>query len=502
MSHPLLDDRYRLDGELGRGGMATVWRGQDVHLDRPVAIKVLDPARAADPAALQRLHREARTVARLAHPNIVNVHDFGVGHDIAYLVMELVDGPSLADLLAERGPLPVGRAAAIAEQTCAALAAAHAAGVIHRDVKPGNILLGPADTVKVCDFGIARLPASRGQPALTAINTVIGTCEYMAPEQATGEQADARSDLYALGCVLYAMLSGGPPFTADNPIAVFHLHLHQPPVPLRVLHPHVPPDLDRLVADLLAKDPADRPATADQAQQRLAAIINASPAGPATVGSHRTWPAAAAPAEARAPTPSPSTQSGSAASTAGLPPTRLLPGSTSDQRHQAPSAPHRLRPWVTPRTAAVAAAVAAAALLAAVALSGTSRPEPPAAQVPRITAQPTSAPPSSLAVQASTLSPPSPLTPTARLAAAIPQQIDAGTLDPEAGRDLLHKLEEIDRKLTRGDDINDKLAELGRKLTKLRRDGKLTTAGYDTLSSLDPLLRTAPDDSDDRRGRG
>src|SRR5690606_30567652 len=204
VSGRLLNGRYRLHSLIGRGGMAEVWRGEDLRLERRVAVKLLGES--TDPDRLARFRREARTVARLSHPNIVTGHDLGVDGGVTYLVMELIEGTSLATRLA-KGPLTVGDAVAIAGQVCDALAAAHAAGIVHRDIKPGNILLTPAGTVKVCDFGIARLlHASPTQ--LTTTGTVIGTSEYMAPEQASGAPVDGRTDLYALGCVLYAMLTG------------------------------------------------------------------------------------------------------------------------------------------------------------------------------------------------------------------------------------------------------------------------------------------------------
>jgi serine/threonine-protein kinase len=513
--------------------MATVWRGLDVHLDRPVAVKILDPARAADPVALERLRREARTVARLDHPNIVGVHDFGIDGEAAYLVMELVDGQSLAGMLAADGPLPVGRAVAIADQACAALAAAHAAGVVHRDIKPGNLLVDSGETVKVCDFGIARLQARGGLPPLTATDAVVGTCEYMAPEQATGKTVDARCDLYALGCVLYAMLSGGPPFAAENPMAVLHQHLHDQPVSLGALRTGVPPELDRLASDLLAKDPADRPATAGQVHERLAEIADGSPAAGTEMAGWEGAGPAAAPPEARIPVvtlpaatrPGPATAPDDALPPEGLPPEGLPPeglppeglppeglppeglppgsGPGTDKTHRQRWAPHRLRRWGRDRAAAVAAALlAVAALLTPLPWAG--RPEAGAQAPPlRLPSEATGTAPASPAAPAPTPSPsapspptPSPatrLTPTARLAAAIPQQVEAGALDPVAGRDLLRELEEIDRRLTGGETskADEKRAKLIRKLADLHRDGKLTAAGYDALRSLDLFLASA-----------
>ncbi|WP_344407349.1 protein kinase domain-containing protein, partial [Dactylosporangium fulvum] len=247
----VLDGRYEVGPILGRGGMAEVRRGFDRRLERPVAIKVLHRAGLDDPAMLTRFDREARTVARLAHPNIVAVHDVGTDDGVPYLVMELVEGRSLAEALAG-GPLAVREVARVGTQVCDALAAAHAAGVVHRDVKPANILLSATGHVKVCDFGIARLPGA-AQVHLTASATALGTTAYMAPEQAASGQVDARADLYALGCVLFEMLTGRPPFTADTPVRVLWQHVHEQPAPVSALRPGVPPELDALVAALLAK---------------------------------------------------------------------------------------------------------------------------------------------------------------------------------------------------------------------------------------------------------
>lgn len=272
MSGHVVGGRYRLQQQLGRGGAASVWQARDLRLDRGAAVKLLHPVWRADPVALERLRREAHSVARLAHPNIVGVYDFDVADDAAYLVMELVEGRSVSELLAARGPMPVGHAVSIATQVCDALGAAHAAGIVHRDIKPSNILVGPGGVVKVCDFGLARLRWAAGEVALTGSGAVVGSCHYMAPEQAIGRAVDGRCDLYALGCVLYMMLVGAPPFNGPTPIQILDLHLDEPPVPLRAHRDDIPPGLQRLVAELLAKDRDDRPASAWAVRDRLAAI--------------------------------------------------------------------------------------------------------------------------------------------------------------------------------------------------------------------------------------
>ena len=474
MSGLLLGDRYRLDDELGRGGMATVWRGLDVHLDRAVAVKVLDRTRPVQPAALQRLHQEAAAVAQLDHPSIVGVHNFVVDDDVAYLVMELVDGRDLAELLATDGPLPVDRAVAIAEQVCGALNAAHAAGVVHRDIKPGNLLISRTGEVKVCDFGIARLQARVGPAGPTAADTVVGTCEFMAPEQATGEPVDARTDLYGLGCVLYTMLVGRPPFVGDNAVAVLHQHLHQPPPLLSTQRTDVPAALDQLVRELLAKDPADRPANADVLHDRLAAIRYA--AGQSEAGRLTTvLPAVAAP---QAGAPGPDGWS-----------TEVLPGPVkAGGRHREPSPLlDRLREWWI--TVAAGAAIVVTLVTVGVVLAAvdddrpTGAPPPQAALAPEVTGagpEPTPTPSATARTPAPTRS--TQRTPTdwpSTVAAAIQQQVDAGQLDPEAGRDLLQWLggSQADK---HGKGVGQRVL-LRKRLAELRREGELTEAGYDAL---------------------
>jgi eukaryotic-like serine/threonine-protein kinase len=266
-----LAGRYRLDEVIGRGGMSTVYRGTDLSLDRPVAVKVaLDPMAEENPVYVARFKREARAAASINNPGVVTVYDAGADGPTRYIVMEFVEGKSLADLLREDKPLAPNRAADIAEQVAGTLAAAHAAGIVHRDIKPGNIMVEPGDRVKVLDFGIAR---TADAVTLTQTASVLGTAPYMAPEQAMGNPADARSDIYALGCVLYEMLTGQPPFMADLPAAVMHQHVRVAPKPPSQRNPAVPPALDALVMEMLAKRPEDRPQTAVEVRDRLAAYL-------------------------------------------------------------------------------------------------------------------------------------------------------------------------------------------------------------------------------------
>jgi eukaryotic-like serine/threonine-protein kinase len=235
--------------------MGTVYRAQDRILDRTVAVKLLPPEMASDDQAADRLRREARSAARLNHPRIVSVFDAGLADGTPYLVMEYVEGRTLAEELADHDRLAPERATSIAAGIAEALTAAHAAGVVHRDVKPANVLLVDGDEVKVADFGIAR---AAEEDTITNPSAVVGSAPYLSPEQARGESADARSDLYGLGVVLYEMLVGRPPFEADSPVAMAFKHLEEEPEPPSALQSGVPPELDRIVMTALAKDPVDR----------------------------------------------------------------------------------------------------------------------------------------------------------------------------------------------------------------------------------------------------
>jgi eukaryotic-like serine/threonine-protein kinase len=272
----LLAGRYRLDRLLGEGGMASVWEAHDERLGRDVAIKVVRPD-ATDPAAVARFDREARVVAGLRHPGVVLVHDYGVDDGSPFLVMELLPGPSLARVVVDDAPLEVGRATAYVREAAGALASAHAAGVVHRDVKPGNLVLDAHGRVRVVDFGIARVERET-DATLTAAGHVVGSAAYLAPEQAAGVPVDHRADLYSLGCVLVALLTGRPPFSGDSPVAVAAQHLHADPPDLAVLRPDVPAHLARLAQDLLSKEPGRRPATAQEVVERLGDVATADDA--------------------------------------------------------------------------------------------------------------------------------------------------------------------------------------------------------------------------------
>jgi serine/threonine protein kinase len=278
----VLRGRYELVSTLGSGGMAVVFLARDRVLDRDVAVKVLREQHATDPVFLARFTREASHAARLSHPGLVTIFDSGIDQGTAFIVMEAVRGRTLREVLATEGPLDVGRAVAIAADVCGVLEVAHRAGVVHRDIKPGNVLICEDGRTRVFDFGIAR---TDGSDALTQTATVIGTAAYISPEQAAGAPAGPQSDLYALGCVLWEMLTGSPPFSAETPVALLYQHVNDDLASLSAQRPHVSSELDAVVRRLLAKDPAGRPATAALARQDLLAALR--PAG----GDTRVLPA-------------------------------------------------------------------------------------------------------------------------------------------------------------------------------------------------------------------
>lgn len=266
----------RIEAEVGRGGMGVIYRGTELGLGRPVALKLIAGDRAADPDFRARFEREARLTASIDHPNVIPVYAAGEEDGTLYLVMRFVDGTDLRDLLRDGGPLPPRRADAIVAQVAAALDAAHAAGLVHRDVKPANVLLAAGargEHAYLTDFGVVRL--ADAETRVTDSGEFVGTVDFMAPEHLRGERTDARSDVYALGCVLHTTLTGTPPFRRDTVPATIAGHLHEPP-PRPSATPGVPAAMDAVVARALAKDPADRYASAgDLARAVHAAIVDA-----------------------------------------------------------------------------------------------------------------------------------------------------------------------------------------------------------------------------------
>ena len=278
---PTLGGRYELLRRLAQGGMASVYLAKDTQLDRHVAVKMLHPQFAADPTFAERLRREAHAAAGLSHPNIVGVYDWGRQGERYFIVMEYVAGHSLAEIIAARGALGPQAAAAVAFEVAAALAFAHRAGIVHRDVKPQNVLLNSDGHVKVADFGIATMMGASPSAGLTETGTVVGTAAYLSPEQARGEQTDARSDLYSLGVVLYEMLAGRPPFQGETPVAVAYQHVQDPPEPLSRIAPGVPQALGSITMRLLAKDPQDRYPRAEDLREHIQIVRGRLEAGAA-----------------------------------------------------------------------------------------------------------------------------------------------------------------------------------------------------------------------------
>ncbi|GGI97423.1 serine/threonine protein kinase [Saccharopolyspora subtropica] len=261
----LLERRYRVDSLIARGGMSTVYRGLDTRLDRPVAIKVMDAQYSGDRSFVNRFELEARAAAKLHHPDVVAVYDQGVDRspdgDLVFLVMQLVEGCTLRDVIIDRGGrLPLPLALSVMEPVLSALAAAHRAGMVHRDVKPENVLIGTDGSVKVADFGLVRAAASAGT---TSGSIILGTVAYLSPEQVTTGAADARTDVYAAGIVLYEMLTGQPPHVGDTALSVAYQHVNDDVPPPREQVPDLPAPIDELVVRATRRDPAQRPENAD-----------------------------------------------------------------------------------------------------------------------------------------------------------------------------------------------------------------------------------------------
>src|ERR671918_1659008 len=274
----LFDGRYRILRKLGSGGMANVYLAEDEDLGRRVAIKILNERYANDESFIERFRREAKSAAGLSHPNIVSIYDRGEAEGTYYIAMEVIEGRSLKELIMTRGPLPIGLALAYARQVLDALRFAHRHGIIHRDIKPHNILIGPENRLKVTDFGIAR----HGPSQMTEAGSIMGTAQYLSPEQARGAPVTACSDLYSVGIVLYEMLTGKVPFTGDSAIEIAMKHLNELPRPPSKLRAEIPPELDQIVLRALAKEPEERYQTADEFIEDLERVEAGLPISRAT----------------------------------------------------------------------------------------------------------------------------------------------------------------------------------------------------------------------------
>jgi serine/threonine-protein kinase len=269
----VLGDRYEIHRRLARGGMAQVYLARDRSLDRPVAIKELVPEFATDPSFVERFRREAQAAANLAHPNIVGVYDWGTQDGTYFIVMEYIDGPSLSQVIRRDGPLHPRRAAELAGEVAGALGFAHSRGVVHRDVKPGNVLLTGSGQSKVTDFGIARAMSSPDED-LTQAGSVMGTATYFSPEQAQGLPVDPRSDLYSLGVVLYEMVTGRAPFAGDTPLAIAYKHVQDQPAAPSTVISDLPQGMDAIIMKLLSKRPDDRYASAEELRMDLRRFLH------------------------------------------------------------------------------------------------------------------------------------------------------------------------------------------------------------------------------------
>src|SRR5271168_5417614 len=263
----LYSNRYQVTHLIARGGMAMVYRAQDTLLNRAVALKILYPELSADPAFVERFRREAQAAANLSHPNIVPVFDWGQDSGTYFIVMEFIDGRPLSSILKTAGSLSAERTADVGAHVAAALGYAHKHGVIHRDVKPGNVLITDEGQVKVTDFGIAR--AINTEESLTQTGAVMGTATYFSPEQAEGIGVDARSDIYSPGVVLFEMVCGRPPFLGESPVAVASKHVRDHPPAPRELNPSIPPTFEAIILKAMAKNPDHRYATAEDLRADL-----------------------------------------------------------------------------------------------------------------------------------------------------------------------------------------------------------------------------------------
>ena len=481
-----LADRYVLVRRLASGGMGEVWLARDSVLGREVALKVIAVGTESDPRAVERFRREATMTAALEHPNIVTIFDSGTNDGSAFIVMELLAGPTLAQYVTDRGPLPEQDAVRLGAQIAAGLAAAHRAGVVHRDIKPSNLMFSSSGILKILDFGIARLSQTTA-PALTQSNAVIGSAPYLSPEQAVGAPADERSDLYSLGCVLVTMVTGRPPFLGEHPMAVLHQHVNNDPPLLRDRQPQASSDLEALVGQLLNKRSNARPASAEEVEERLSRIRTArDEAGPAATATLLATVAA----ETRILEPA-GTRPYPAAS---------MPQEIADPRQRAarPEGSARTHPrlwWFLAATLIAGVVLAAAALTPLLGRSGERASAPSAPGTPSIlttsTAPATSASPETTPQVSAPAQPTSPL---AAVRAVVDSVVADGQMDPRKAGDLNDRLDGLAKKLDKNNkdagnkdegnkdddeqDAGKQVDDLSRYLTKLVENGQLTSDGF------------------------
>ena len=439
--------------------MSEVRRGEDTVLQRPVAVKLLLDD--GDPRSIARFQEEAQILARLQHPNVISVFDAGVDGRDRFIVMELVEGPTLRELLDTEGRLAPERAGEIAGRLASALAFAHDRAVIHRDVKPSNVLLSPDGGLKLADMGIARLLSPE---ALTATLSVRGTARYISPEQVRGDRVDARADLYSLGCVLFEMLAGRPPFEGDL-AALSYAHTHTPAPRVRSINPAVPPAMDELVAAMLEKDPAKRPQTGEEVEGSLTAAMTHDAVEP----------------------------------TAQMAPVQLPPSPTPR-----PPVGGRRRPGRKTRPLVVIAVCGLAALLFIALLAG-REPEgrtDALQRSPQLSSSPTTQQPSHVEttspptqqpspVETSSPAPvqPSPDDAAAVVVGIVDEGIEAGEITGHFDHDIRHTMDEILRDTDKGEDADkllEKVEDLREKVSEALEKGEITSA--DRASAIDEAL--------------
>jgi serine/threonine-protein kinase len=430
--------------------MGEVFEATDLTLHRNVAVKLLSPSLVQDEPARARFLREARALAQVNSPHVVAVYDAGEDDERPYLVMELVEGTTLEHELERAGRLEPSRAVPIGKDIASGLASAHEQGIVHRDVKPSNVFLTPSDAAKIGDFGIARL--ERPDATLTLTGQTFGSPPYVAPEQATGGKVDARADLYSLGCVLFQMLVGRRPFSGDDAVSLVYQHVHTTPPRVDSLHPEVPVALGDLVAGLMAKDPDDRPDSAEEVRRALESVPTGSVA--------------------------------TATPTVPVTATAVLPRRAQAER--------RRKPW-WPLVAAIVGVVVLLALTTAAILA---RGDPTAA-ASSSTQPPSTAPPSTPASASSSPSVPLPQTPETAGAAllALTQQLqDTGAIDHKLAEDIQHTVDEVlngKGKHDEGVDVADKLNELKDTVAEAVDHGTVSAADAGRLTdAIDQLAQT------------
>jgi serine/threonine protein kinase len=452
--HRLLLKRYRIEEFLGQGGMAQVHRGTDLVLDRTVAVKILTSNLARDPKAVRRFRREAQAAAGLGHPGIVAVYDTGSDGDVHLIVMELISGRTLADILDEGESLSPERAIDVASSVASALAHAHGKGIVHRDVKPGNIMITTSGEVKVMDFGIARTVRAG---TFTNTASVLGTATYFAPEQARGEPVDERTDLYALGVVLYEMLAGRPPFAGDSPVAVAYQHVREQPTPPSRLNPSISPALEAVVLRAMAKDPGARQQTASELARDLQRVRTGA-----------TTPAIAPVSADRA------TQPVAIQGTAVLPPIAPPPGARLEgpASHRRPARRHRWGPWLVGFGALLVVALIGTLIVAGLSRQPTETGprSRPTTQTPSPSPSPTASPTAlvregPLSVQAA----------LDQLALILNQGIEDDEISRRAANEIHKEIEDVIKEYERGElqKALEKLDELQGKIQELESKGEI-----------------------------